>query len=392
MTAGVRWLSVRPGSGYGDASEAYISGLRAARVPVTWTPLGWPSRSWAAPYGPVNDADLGDAPHRDIACRELDHDTVVVCSTPLWHRQLAVESDGRLLAAYTTWETDRLPVDRVRVLNRYDRVLVPSRFNAEVFEASGVAGPVVPVPHIARPVHAPDIEAEPAIDAKFMFYVLATWSTRKAIPDAVAAFLTAFTASDDVVLMIHTTPHDKIAASRPTWLTLADALAGRREAPEITLSTRALTRAEVDGLHARGDCFVLLSRGEGWGLGAFDAAAHGNPVVVTGWGGTPEFLPEDYPYLVDYDLVPTITEAPDAWWRPQRGERWAKARIEHAASLLRHIFEHADEARSWGSALQSSVTTAFAADQVTGRLLDALEARPDSPRTAEDARWTSADR
>lgn len=392
MTAGVRWLSVGPGSGYGDASEAYLSGLRAAGVPVTWTPLGWPSSSWGAPYGPVHDVDLGDAPHREIAWREVEHDTVVVCSTPLWDRQLAAESAGRLLAAYTTWETDRLPADRVRVLNRFDRVLVPSRFNAAVFEASGVAAPVIPVPHIARPVQVPHVEPESAMDAKFVFYMLATWSTRKAIPDAIAAFLTAFTASDDVTLMIHTTPHDKIAASRPTWLTLADLLAGRRDAPEVTLSTRTLTRTEVDRLHARGDCFFLLSRGEGWGLGAFDAAAHGNPVVVTGWGGTPEFLPEDYPYLVDYDLVPTITEAPDAWWSPQRGERWAKARTEHAALLLRHIFEHADEARSWGRTLRYSVTTAFAADNVTGRLLDALEVRPDPPRTTEQARWTTADR
>jgi glycosyltransferase involved in cell wall biosynthesis len=234
------------------------------------------------------------------------------------------------------------------------------------------------IPHIARP--APDPEPPPTRTDRFVFYSIAAWSTRKAVLDTVEAFAAAFTNHDDVVLVIHTTPEDKIAAPRPTWVTLANALAGRRRLPEVTLSTRALTRAEVDALHGRGDCFVSLSRGEGWGLGAFDAAAHGNPVVVTGWGGTPEFLPDDYPYLVEYDLVPTSTEEPDAWWRPHPGERWAKARIEHAASLLREIHGDGDQARSWGRRLRSKVTEAFVPDRVTGQLIEALK------------RWTPAAR
>jgi hypothetical protein len=66
--------------------------------------------------------------------------------------------------------------------------------------------------------------------------------------------------------------------------------------------------------------------------------------------GTREFLPPDYPYLVEYDLVPTITEEPEAWWTPQR-----------------------DEAHSWGRVLQSSVNSAFGEAQVTARLIDALD-------------------
>lgn len=385
MTVGVRWLSVGPGSGYGDASEAYLSGLRAGGVPATWTPLGWPSESWSAPYGPVANADLGDALHGDIAYREIRHDTVVVSSTPLWHRQLAVEATGRLLVAYSTWETDRLPSRSVSLLNRYDRVFVPSRFNAAVFEASGVAVPVRVIPHIARPApYTPRATTD-----KFVFYLIAAWSTRKAILDTVEAFATAFTDRDDVVLVIHTTAEDKIAG-RPTWVTLAKALAGRRDLPEVSLSTRRLSRTDVDALHARGDCFVSLSRGEGWGLGAFDAAAHANPVVVTGWGGTPEFLPGDYPYLVEYDLLPTTTEEPDAWWRPHPGERWAKARIEHAASLLREIYEHRDQARSWGRAIRSNIADAFATDRVTGRLIEALDdARANPPPRTTRQVWTA---
>jgi glycosyltransferase involved in cell wall biosynthesis len=383
LTGGIRWLSVPPGCGFGDASESYLRGLRTAGIPVSWTPLGWPSPAWDAAHGPVVARDPDGAEHHDIAGRVIAHDTVVVCSPPLWHDRLRLEAGKRLLTAYTTWETDTLPAESVSLLNRYDRVLVPSRFNASVFEASGVTAPLRVVPHIAR--GSPPPRERSTANGKFTFYLIATWTSRKAILDVVSAYVTAFTAADDVLLVIHTTPEDLIASARPrrtdqaagfrcpaSWITLANALARHRRAPPIELSTRQLTRDQVEMLHARADCFVSLSRGEGWGLGAFDAGAFGKPVIVTGWGGTLEFLPTGYPYCVEYDLEPTTSDAPDLWWEPRPGERWARARVEHGAILMRRAYEHPDEAHEWGRILQATVTTKFEPHRVTSCLIDAL--------------------
>jgi glycosyltransferase involved in cell wall biosynthesis len=388
VTTGIRWLSVGPGSGYGNASEDYLSGLRSAGVPVNWTPLGWPAESWEAPFGPVLDLarhQLENALHRDIIDCSVEHDTVVVYSTPLWDERLAAEAAGRRLAAYSTWETDRLWPEWVEALNHYDQVLVPSHFNAQVFLGSGVTAPVRVVPHLTRLRASPADRAGDGSEGTFRFYLIATWTTRKAILDAVAAYLLAFDADDDVSLLIHTTPQDLVAAGRParpgqpptgrgvpTWYTLAEALAGRRHVPQIKLSTQPLTRAEVDALHRSGDCFVSLSRGEGWGLCAFDAGAVGNPVIITGWGGSRDFLPRGYPYCVDYDLIPTLVEEPDAWWQPRPRERWAKAHVAHAATLLRHVYEHLDEARAWGATLRSNIRQHFNEKQVIERLLEVL--------------------
>jgi glycosyltransferase involved in cell wall biosynthesis len=204
----------------------------------------------------------------------------------------------------------------------------------------------------------------------------------------VEAFVTAFDADDDVVLIIHTTPEDLVARARPatrehrpgrhegsSWFTLAGALAGRSALPDIVLSTRTLSDTEMDDLHRRGDCYLSLSRGEGWGLGAFDAAAWGKPVIATAWGATPEFLPDGYPYLVDYDLIATTTDEADALWQPQPGERWAKARVSHAATLLRRVYEHRDEAGAWGHLSQSHVLSTFDSSTVTRQLLATLDTR-----------------
>jgi glycosyltransferase involved in cell wall biosynthesis len=384
LTVGVRWLSFGPGSGYGDASEAYLSGLRAAGVPVSWTPGGWIDGRWREPLGSLDDLNVEGLAHADVTNAAIEHDTVVVASPPLWNDELAREAAGRRLVAFTTWETDRLPDEWLKVLDRYDQVLVPSRFNHDTFVAAGLATPVSVVPHIASPVRSPMRPARLASDP-FVFYSIATWTARKAVLDTVNAFVSAFTADDDVTLVIHTTAEDHIARRRvirgaqpwirnreSTWFTLANALAGRANPPRIVLSTRTLDRAGIAALHAGSDCFVSLSRGEGWGLGAFDAGSHGNPVVVTGWGGTLEMLPDGYPYCVDYDLTPTMLDEPDDWWSPRPGERWAKARVPHASSLLRDIFEHRVEAREWGRALQSNIHSNFNSARVTRRLLDAL--------------------
>jgi len=164
-----------------------------------------------------------------------------------------------------------------------------------------------------------------------------------------------------------------------SWFTLAKALGGHANVPDIVLSTRSLSQAEMDELHTRGDCFISLSRGEGWGLGAFDAAAHGKPVIVTGWSAPREFLPLDYPYFVEYDLIPTVDDEPDAWWQPRDGERWAKARIPHATALLRHVFEQRKEARSWGRTSQVHIREDFNSTQITRRLLDAIGPTPADP-------------
>jgi glycosyltransferase involved in cell wall biosynthesis len=348
---------------------------------------------------------LTEVRHVGVANRQIEHDTVVVHTPPTWNQPLAAETAGRTAVAFTTWETDRLPPEWVPVLNRYDRVLVPSRFNLEAFVSAGVRAPVYVVPHLVdetlrSAATAADDQVPSAVASVdgFVFYAIATWITRKALAELVTAYLAAFSVEDDVTLLIHTTPVDQIARGRlgratarhpdpvATWFTISRLVAGRRQAPRIVLSTDELSDEEVHCLHLRGDCFVSLSRGEGWGLGAFEAGGAGNPAIITGWGGSLDYIPDGYPYLVDYDLIPTTVDEPDAWWEPRPGERWAKARIDHAAALMRQVFEHPGEARRWGAALQSNIVQKFSAPVVRRQLLSALGiSNPNGAKQAEQA-------
>ncbi len=99
--------------------------------------------------------------------------------------------------------------------------------------------------------------------------------------------------------------------------------------------TDVLSESQIRRLHLRGDCYVSLCRGEGWGIGAFDAAAHGNPVVMTAFGGQLDYLKRELAYLVNYELVPVINPQAPLSYSPD--QRWAEPDIQHGAQLLRHV-------------------------------------------------------
>lgn len=365
---GVRFLSLPPGTGYGDAAAAYRDCLLAAGVPVSWIPLEWGTGTWGWEHL------LAPRPNGDDALSPSPlHDTLVVHCTPIWHERWSASPGAERRVAFTTWEADRLPPLWVDILNRYDQIIVPSTHDAKVFRRSGVAPPVESVPHIARPVAAIRGETFAAIGERFLFYTIGTWGTRKAMPEVVRAFLDAFTDTDDVALVIKTNPEDEVALERArrgretdpsryagtSWWTLARLLAAYPSAPPIHLVTREVPRSVIDELHTRGDCFLSLSRGEGWCLPAFEAAGCGNPVIITGWGGHLDYLPAGYPYLVDYELVPTTEDEPDAWFPSAPDLCWARADLRHASRLLRHIYELRLEARAWGESLRTSIAQRF---------------------------------
>jgi len=134
-----------------------------------------------------------------------------------------------------------------------------------------------------------------------------------------------------------------VARRGTTAWTLARLLAEHRDPPAVRLVTQELTEAELGGLHLRGDCFVSLCHSEGWGLGSFDAAAHGKPVVTTGFGGQLDYL-HGSPLLVDYELVAVRDGTRSGTYTPD--QRWAEPDVEHAAELLRAVAKEPARARA----------------------------------------------
>lgn len=386
---GVKLVSLVPGCGYGNAAVEYLLGLDRLGVPVTWTPIT--DGRWGRAVRKAADAYLpgsyGERVER-LRRRRIGYDVLLLDFPPAgWHLHWIRKERRARPFAYATWEADRLPPDWASVLNHCEGVFVPSRFNREVFTASGVTVPVEVVPHVAREVEA-ILEAE-ARDASwgqvaaddFVFYTIGTWTPRKALEQTVRVYLETFHAGERVALIVKTDVVDEIAAaamsaserrSSPThqgttWWALARILRDYPRPAKIHLIAGGVPARSIDLLHARGDCFLLLSHAEGWGLGAFDAALFGKPSIVTGWGGPLDYLGDGYPLRVDYTLEP-VSWCPRDDCFPDRSARWAYPDRRHAGELMRWVFENRRDAAELGAELAERVSRQFAAEPICRRL------------------------
>ena len=387
---GLKAVTLPPGSGYGDAGCEYIAGLVTLGVPVTWTPIFWKGRWW------LRKKFLRKNLRRDIQNqvigsrrRRIDYDSFLLIMPPAgqhlyWNRK---ERKARLFTL-VTWEGDHLPKDWAPALNRYDGVFVPCEFNHKTFLEGGVTTKVDVVPHIARavqPVHE-GLSFGDISEEDFVFYTIGAWITRKAMEETVRAYLDTFSGGEKVALIVKTETIDRIdfhnmsdserkrapAHLGTTAWTLANIIAKYQNPAKVHLIVEQLPLREIDHLHTRGDCFLSLTRSEGWGLGAFDAANFGNPVIITGWGGQLDYLGADYPYLVDYELEPTSLGPDDGGTLPAMETKWARADQAHASQLMRSVFEDRKAARDVAGRLQPVLAKRYASETVSRRLAELM--------------------
>jgi len=397
----LRYISLAGTSGYAIAAAALVRAMSKAGVNVVWEPMP-PEAAYSlglapsAPmWGPPDPTWI--APDLQLLRDDERHcETVIVHLVPEYYPYFIARERGRCsrqIVGHTVWETDRLPTHWPALINQLDAVIVPTELNREVFCRGGVKVPILVVPHLPRQFDQSANAAErdnlrkhlPELGDRRIFYTISTWQERKGIAPLIKAFTEAFTQQEPVALVIKTTPFDLERVRHDhgyeghrirTWVQLA-AILGRtilrlgRQPPPIYLLTTELSDGELQALHEMGDCYVSLSRAEGWGLGAFEAAWLSKPVVVTGWSGPTAFLTPETAYFVDYSLVPIhVAEANASYTSDQR---WAEPDIGSAVSALRAVMAEPGTAAQRGAAAAAHLRQTIVPNQVVQRLSQNLE-------------------
>jgi glycosyltransferase involved in cell wall biosynthesis len=380
------YWSMHERSGYGTAARRLILALDAAGVDLSYRPM---TRTAAETVDtPRRTASLGD-PELDVLLRERGQpDVVVGHMTPEYYPVLRSAHPEARLVGHTVWETERLPRHWPDLMEIPDLLVVPCRWNAETIRADGVSTPVAVVPHVAG---IPSRRSRPTWDwipdDAFVFYTIATWTSRKAVASTIRAYLEAFREDEPVVLVVKTSQFDFSYVGRAVETLVQPGTSGwaaaqvlkdyRRPAP-IRLVTRDLGEDDIEALHTRGDCFVSLCRSEGWGIPSFDAAAYGNPVVITGYGGQLDYLDPDRAHLVEYSLVEV--EDPTGLPSYTPDQRWAEPSVAHGAELLRNVYEHPTDARERAEALSRDLLVRYRPEAVAKEFVRAL-ASAETPRS-----------
>lgn len=339
--------------GYAVQSRKLMESLHFAGVKV----------SFRNAYG--NREEATESPLlEDLVRRPLraDGTQVAFCQADAFGR---VRGEGPR-AGWTMLEVTGLPQSWVDGCNSMDEVWVPASFNVETFASSGVRVPVRVMPlGVDTDYFNPQIRGfRPS--PRLTFLSVFEWGERKAPEVLLRAWADEFKPTDDVLLLLSVFNRDPQVdvEAEVARLRLPDS------APIVLMVNPEFAGYQMGALYRSADCFVLPTRGEGWGMPVLEAMACGLPAIATDWGGPADFLHEDVGYpLAVRSLVDAEARCPY-----YEGFQWADPDPDHLRALMRQVVDDPAEAARRGAAAATEVASKYswraAATRVKSRLLE----------------------
>ena len=264
------------------------------------------------------------------------------------------------------WEVPDFPSEWMSAFDFVDEVWTISQYTAAALQH------IAPVPVVTManclevPAVTPVVSKGEAGIPELFTYLFAfdflSVFNRKNPLGAVAAFDQAFPEEGEAQLVLKSVNGDKCADDA---LRLREAIAHRSD---IIWIDELLPEQQQRALLAAADCYVSLHRSEGFGFTMAEAMALGKPVVATGYSGNLEFMRMDNSYLVSSRLV-EVGEGSKPY--PATSE-WAEPDIDHAAELLRKVFDDPEHAAEVGERARRHMATYHSIEargrQITARL------------------------
>ncbi len=275
---------------------------------------------------------------------------------------------GRIKVGYTMLEVDGFPRDWVRAAQKMAEVWVPSEFNRQGFIDSGLTRPVEIVPlGVDTSYFHPGLKTFPNPYGEYVFFSAFEWGERKEPGLLLKVFNEEFSCDEPVRLVCK-------VINRDPGLKLKEVIGALRlqdAGGKISfLFNQEFPHYQLGSLYRSMDCFVSVSRGEGWNMPLMEAMACGLPAIATDWGAHREFLHEGngYPLRVR-GTIPAIAKCPY-----YTGFRWADPDPEHLRHLMRWVYENRAEAAVKGREAAREVASRWTWQHTAKKIVARLEA------------------
>jgi glycosyltransferase involved in cell wall biosynthesis/SAM-dependent methyltransferase len=285
------------------------------------------------------------------------------------------------------WEVTRFPERWLPAFEYLDEVWVGSRHVAEVV-SSAAPVPVRRIPLPVSPLAPAQLDRralglpEEGVLFLCMFDYLSSFERKNPLA-AVEAFRAAFEPGSGAALVVKSINGEHDPGNRAV---LESAGAAH---PDIHLIDRYVSAAEKNAMLVACDAYVSLHRSEGFGLPLAEAMYFAKPTIATGYSGNLEFMTPENSYLVRHQL----RRIDDGAKFYSGGGHWAEPDREHAAALMREVFEDPAGARERGAHATEEIRRRHS-PEAAGRAVEErlAEIRPEATRRAIEGEARVRDR
>jgi len=217
-----------------------------------------------------------------------------------------IRSRVKNLVCMTVCETETVHADYGLIMNEFKRVAVPSEFCKRVLSKQFPKNEFFVI-H----AHIP-----PVVEKPYVFYHIGNvMDPRKNFREVLRAFIRLNEPNTHLIV--------KATCNRDIDIQL----------PRVEVINGLVSEEKMDEIHHRSDCYVSFSHSEGVGMGAVEAAIRDKPVIITNYGGAPEYIKT--PYLIDCELEKL--EQDDFLF--QKGMEWGKPNFDQLLGFMRDAYE-----------------------------------------------------
>jgi glycosyltransferase involved in cell wall biosynthesis len=205
----------------------------------------------------------------------------------------------------TTVECSTIPQDFIDNINEYDEIWVPSYFCKQAL-SKYTDKHITVIPNSIDRIYNPKVKPL-KLDKKtkdFVFLSVFSWDYRKGYDVLLKSYLKEFNKDDNVSLVIVTPYKYKKQDTVDEYISSLV----NDNSPHIVRIGRFVPEFLMPSLYKIGNCFVLPSRGEGFGNIYCEASLCGLPIISTNYGGQLSFLNKNNSTLVDIDNLELLKE------------------------------------------------------------------------------------
>lgn len=217
-----------------------------------------------------------------------------------------LKSKAKKVSCMTVCETETVHEDYGKLFDFFDAILVPSEFCKRVFSKQ--------FPNKEFKIVHAHIPQEPR---PYVFYHIGNiLDQRKNFNSILEAFIRLQLPNAKLIV--------KATCQQEVKINL----------PNVRVINGLITDDEMDDIHRMSDCYVSFSSSEGVGMGAIEACIQDKPVIITDYGGPPEYIKT--PYLIKCDRQTLKND--DFLFK--KGMVWGKPSLEQLMNYMADAYNN----------------------------------------------------